>query len=68
MNSSERKSDPLLTRTQAAEYLNIKTQTLAAWACNKRYPLPMVKIGRTVRYKLSELERFIAMRTADLTN
>ena len=49
----------LLTRKQAAEYLGIKEQTLACWAHAHRYDLPYYKIGRTVKYKLADLESFI---------
>ncbi|MFZ1935329.1 MAG: helix-turn-helix domain-containing protein [Thermoguttaceae bacterium] len=53
----------LLTREQAAEYLGIAPQTLAVWATNGRYSLPMVKVGRCARYKRSDLDRFIERRT-----
>lgn len=53
-------SSTLRTRGQAAEYLNIKEQTLAAWACNGRYGLPFVRIGRRVMYRLADLDAFIA--------
>ena len=56
-------SSPLLNREQAAKYLGIKPQTLAAWATTGRYQLPMVKVGRSVRYLQSELDRFIADRS-----
>ena len=37
--------------------------TLAVWACKKRHQdLKVVKIGRTVRYRLSDLEKFIEVR------
>ena len=52
-----------LTRDEAAEYLSIKPQTLAAWATTKRYDLPYVKVGRCVRYLRSDLDRFIESRT-----
>ncbi len=39
----------LLTRVEAAEYLRIKPQTLAAWATNRHYFLPTIHVGRTVR-------------------
>lgn len=55
----------LLTRKQAAEYLGLKSSTLAVWACNKRYDLPMIKIGRLVKYKLDDLDKFIAHNTVD---
>jgi len=49
----------LMSRKQAAEYLGVKEQTLACWATTKRYALPYVKIGRLVKYKREDLERFI---------
>ena len=49
----------LCTRRQAAEDLGIKENTLAVWATTKRYSLPYVKIGRLVKYKREDLERFI---------
>ena len=52
----------LLTRSQAAAYLNIKPQTLSVWLCTKRYPLPYVKVGRCVRYQRADLDAFIASR------
>jgi excisionase family DNA binding protein len=53
----------LLTRTEAAQYLGVSDQTLADWACTKRYPLPVVKVGRLVRYRVSDLESFLDIRT-----
>jgi excisionase family DNA binding protein len=49
----------LLTRKQAAEYLGVNEGTLAVWACTGRYHLRMVKIGRLVKYRLSDLVAFI---------
>jgi excisionase family DNA binding protein len=52
----------LLTREEAAQYLNIKPQTLAVWHSTGRYDLPLVKLGaRSVRYRRSDLDRFIAV-------
>ncbi|WP_298619095.1 helix-turn-helix domain-containing protein [uncultured Zoogloea sp.] len=52
-------SSTLLTRPEAAKYLRIQPQTLAVWASTKRYPLPVVKVGRLVRYRLTDLEQFM---------
>ncbi len=52
-------ASPLLTREQAAEFLNICPQTLSVWKCTQRYNLPVVKVGRCVRYRLSDLQAFI---------
>ena len=52
-------SEKLLTRKQAAEMLQCKESTLAIWKCTKRYSLPCIKIGKNVRYRLSDILAFI---------
>jgi excisionase family DNA binding protein len=52
-----------VTRDQAAKFLGIKPNTLAVWACTKRYLLPFVKVGRLVRYRQSDLENFLTANT-----
>lgn len=56
-------SDPLLTRAEAADYIGVKPTTLAAWALAGRYDLPVVKVGRLVRYRKSDLDRWLQRRT-----
>jgi len=58
-------TDRLLSRTEAAEYLGVAPQTLAAWAHHARYPLTFVKVGRLAKYRASDLEAFIASRTVN---
>ena len=53
----------LLKREQAAAYLGIKPQTLAVWHTTGRYRLPVVKVGRAVRYRMSDLDEFLSRRT-----
>ena len=53
----------LLSRKQAAEYLGVKENTLAIWACNKRYSLPVIKVGRLCKYRVSDLDNFLNERT-----
>jgi predicted site-specific integrase-resolvase len=53
----------LLNTEQAAEYLGIRPQTLRLWHCTGRYNLPVVKVGRATRYRVCDLEQFIASRT-----
>lgn len=50
---------PLFTRTEAAHYIGVKPQTLAVWACHQRYPLPMIKVGRLVKYRKTDLDAFL---------
>ena len=53
----------LLTPNQAAEYLGLKPQTLATWRCNARYGLPFIRIGRSVKYRLADVENWLKSRT-----
>lgn len=55
----------LLSRKEAARYLGCTTGTLAIWKCTKRYSLPYVRIGRNIRYKLSDLMNFIENNTTN---
>ncbi|MGZ6488335.1 MAG: helix-turn-helix domain-containing protein [Pseudobdellovibrio sp.] len=55
--------DPLFTPIQAAEYLSVSPGTLAVWRCTKRYPLAFIKVGRLVKYRKSELDRFLDARS-----
>lgn len=55
--------DPLLTRLEAAEMLRIKPETLEQWAVHRRYDLPMIRVGRRVMYRKSDLDRWLALRT-----
>jgi hypothetical protein len=56
-------SSPLLDEKQAAELLNVTPGTLSVWRCTRRYPLPYVKVGRSVKYRLADIEAFIERRT-----
>lgn len=49
----------LLTRREAALYLGLAEKTLAMWKSTGRYQLPVVKLGRLVRYRKSDLDEFI---------
>lgn len=52
-------ADPLLTRKQTAEFLNVKCQTLAVWASRGHKGPPYHRIGGSVRYRLSDLEKYL---------
>lgn len=54
----------LLTREEAAQFLGVKPQTLAVWACHQVDGPAYVKVGRrTVRYRLGDLQAFIEKNT-----
>lgn len=52
----------MMTPDQAAEYLGMKKQTLATWRSLGRYDLPYVKVGRSIKYRKSDLDEFIESR------
>lgn len=54
--------DRLLTQEEAAEILSVAPQTLSVWRSSKRYDLPYAKVGRNVRYRLSDVLAFIESR------
>ncbi|KAB1072074.1 helix-turn-helix domain-containing protein [Methylobacterium soli] len=53
--------EPPLTRTQAAQRTGIAPATLAKLAISGGGP-PMIKLGRSVRYRSSDLEQWLASR------
>ena len=48
---------------RAAQILGVTAGTLSVWRRTRRYPLPYQKIGRAVRYRISDLEEFANSRT-----
>ena len=50
----------LLTRAQAADYLQLTEQTLRKWAVRRTGPA-FLKVGRAVRYDPADLREFIAV-------
>ncbi len=58
-------SCPTLGTKAAAEFLGLKEQTLHSWRCNRRYPLSFIRVGRRIRYRISDLEKFLTDRTDD---
>jgi excisionase family DNA binding protein len=49
----------ILTRREAADYLGFKYNTLAVWSWNRRYDLKTIKVGRSIRYRKSDLDEFL---------
>ena len=53
----------LLSPQEAADMLGTTPGVLSVWRSNKRYDLKYVKIGKSVRYRLEDLQAFIESRT-----
>lgn len=59
-------SSNLLIPQDVATRLGVSITTLATWRCTKRYALTYVKIGRLVRYRLSDVEAFETSRSHEV--
>ena len=55
----------LLDEKQAAELLTVSPGTLSVWRSTGRYNLPFVKVGRMVRYRLSDLDAWLDARARE---
>jgi excisionase family DNA binding protein len=51
-----------LNEEQAAEYLGVAEQTLQNWRCRKRYNLPYIRVGRLIRYRKVDLDKWLESR------
>jgi excisionase family DNA binding protein len=60
-------NDRMITTEEAAEYAGFSVHTFKAWRRKKMGP-PFVKIGRSVRYRESEVLAWVERQTQDGTN
>ncbi len=56
-----------LTARQAAEFLGLKKNTLDIWRLKGKGP-NYTRLGKAVRYRMSDLEKFIADNTVENRN
>ncbi len=49
----------LLNEKEAASILDLRHKTLTSWRHTKRVDIPFVKIGRSVKYRVSDLRAFV---------
>ena len=61
------KTSGFVTRPELADEIRIKVQTLAAWACRGEGP-SYVRVGRAVRYRRVDVDRWLAERTVNLAD
>lgn len=55
----------LITTKEAAVCLGVQPTTLEIWRSTGRCGPPFIRIGRAVRYKLADLDAWVAARTVD---
>lgn len=56
--------DQLLTPSDVAETYRIPSSTLTTWRA-RGYGPPAIRLGRVVRYRVADVERFVAELVAD---
>ena len=55
----------LIDRPAAAQYLGVSPGTLANWQSTGFRRVPHIKIGKRVRYRISDLAQFIELNVVD---
>jgi len=53
----------LLNTRKAARFLGRRPGTLTVWRSTRAVEIPYVKMGRSVMYRLSDLEAFVERQT-----
>ena len=57
----------LVNDQDAADILGVSKGTLQVWRSTGRYNIPYIKIGRNVRYRVSDLMKWLDSRTSTKT-
>jgi excisionase family DNA binding protein len=55
-------TEQLMTTVELAEYLEIPIATLYGWRTKREGP-PAIKVGRHLRYRASDVERWLETRS-----
>lgn len=58
--------DRLLNRREASRLLGVSPRTLEAWIYQRKFDVPIVKIGRHAQHWLSDILNFIEKYTENL--
>ena len=56
-------SKELLDDKAAAAVLDVTPGTLSVWRSTGRYSIPFIKVGRSVRYRVADLNTWLESRT-----
>lgn len=57
-------TEPLLTIKEVSAYLGVPVGTLYRWRCT-RYGPPAMRIGRHLRYRPADVEKWLDAATSD---
>lgn len=58
----------LLTTLEVADITGNTPSTLATWRCTRKVNIPYIKIGKTVRYRLSDVLNYLNDMTSPKNN
>ena len=61
-------TEQLLNTSETSQYLGVKRDTLAVWRTTRRYELPYIKVGRLVKYRLTDLDEWLKKQTKEKSN
>jgi len=56
-------NNKLVTPLDTSNILGVSEGSLAVWRSTKRYPLPYIKVGKKVMYRMSDINTFIESNT-----
>jgi len=59
MENKELEKKRLISVSDASKYLGISKQTLNCWRYSGSNVIPFIKIGRLVKYRITDLDEFI---------
>lgn len=57
----------LLTTEEAAAYIGLSARTLSTWRSTGRHGLRYIKVGSRVRYRVEDLDEWLASRCQEHT-
>lgn len=54
--------EPLLSVKEVCAYLGVSRRTFQTWRSGNKLPCPDLRVGRTIRYKVSTLRAWVDRR------
>jgi excisionase family DNA binding protein len=62
------KDDVIMTPIEAAKYLGVEVQTLAAWRSRKSCNIPYFRLGTLIRYRKSDVDAFLDSQKVEVAS
>jgi hypothetical protein len=68
MQTQIEKTNELLNRDEAANFLRLSPGTLANWQSTQRQKIPCVKLGGRIFYRATDLQKWIEQQVFNAIN